>query len=203
MNARRQILLFLVLLSAEFVCAPAKAESLLDKLLEAQSVDVPRHFENDRSLDGVSVAEPKDPKETFKLESRLPALERYPCSNCHQANAESGSGSTESKAHWNVALNHAPGVLASCEFCHDRTDPSKLTAVGGERVDLEHAYILCEKCHYNVARDWRGGAHGKRIGNYTGLRVIRNCTGCHNPHSPKFPVRVPKTKTRFPGNGLR
>ena len=81
MNKPYLALLFFVALFSGFVCESAKSESLLDKLIEAQPVNVPRHFENDRSLDGVTIVEPKNPKEAFKLESRVPALERFPCSN--------------------------------------------------------------------------------------------------------------------------
>jgi cytochrome c2 len=36
-----------------------------------------------------------------------------------------------------------------------------------------------------------GGAHGKRISYWAGQRVVKNCTACHDPHSPRFKKRWP------------
>jgi hypothetical protein len=38
-----------------------------------------------------------------------------------------------------------------------------------------------------------GGAHGKRVTNWAGTRVVKSCTSCHDPHSPLFKKRWPKT----------
>jgi hypothetical protein len=199
----RKILLCATIMSLYATTSTALADSARKMPWERQQNEILPALDTEIFLDAIKIAAPKEAKEPFKLESRIPALSFYPCGNCHDSAADGIPGNTDTTAHWNIELNHAPAVLNSCTFCHVKSDPSKLIVLGGETVEIEHAYVLCEKCHYNAARDWRGGAHGKRLGNYTGLRVIKNCTGCHNPHSPKFESRLPKTMTQFPKNGLR
>jgi len=29
------------------------------------------------------------------------------------------------------------------------------------------------------------------LGGWAGPRVVQSCTGCHNPHDPLFPVKMP------------
>jgi hypothetical protein len=114
------------------------------------------------------------------------------CVGCHE-----GDGGRElmpsPTAHLTVKLSHPSGRLRNCFTCHAPENPGYLAAQDGSFASLDEAYRLCAGCHFTEAKDWAGGAHGKRLGGWQGERVILSCTGCHNPHHPKFPIRRPVT----------
>jgi hypothetical protein len=76
-----------------------------------------------------------------------------------------------------------------CFTCHDDKHQRKLRTFEGETIEFDEAYILCSQCHTNQARDWAFGAHGKRLDNWQGERVVYNCTACHYQHAPAFSSR--------------
>ncbi len=99
-------------------------------------------------------------------------------------------------AHLTVSLSHPngrSGRLRNCFTCHNPENPGTLVLQDGSTASLDEAYRLCAGCHFMQAEDWAGGAHGKRFAGWQGDRVILSCTGCHNPHSPLFPIRKPVT----------
>jgi hypothetical protein len=115
------------------------------------------------------------------------------CAECHEREGlrELMPSTT---AHLTVRLSHPGGYLRNCFTCHSPENPGYLTLQDGSLASLDEAYRLCAGCHYTQADDWAGGAHGKRLGGWqSDQRVILSCTGCHNPHSPKFPIRRPVT----------
>ena len=131
----------------------------------------------------------------YRVVARTDKLALFPCSECHTKplqNLRALSAAKGRASHWSVSVKHAsPGVM-DCETCH--AEPARmdqLWMLSGTPVSIDQAYLVCGQCHFKQARDWRGGAHGKRLGGWAPPRVIRNCTGCHNPHRPAIPSRWP------------
>ncbi len=136
----------------------------------------------------------------FEVASRTPELEQYPCAACH-ADGASPSPAREPDVHGDIQPVHPSAAGATCATCHTAEDPARLRAADGSPVGLDDAYLLCAGCHYQEADDWAGGAHGKRLAVWRGQRVVLNCTGCHDPHSPAFPQRIPHPGPRIPRTG--
>lgn len=129
----------------------------------------------------------------FRVLARKQAIERYKCTSCHGEKpvlVKQGLTLT----HGNVVINHGQGERAlSCIDCHHPEDRDYLEDKKGRKIDFDHSYQLCGQCHFRQKRDWLGGAHGKRVSNWAGDRVVYNCATCHDPHSPRFEKRFPAT----------
>lgn len=129
----------------------------------------------------------------FWTETRKDKMVRYKCSQCHN-NKPVSINKAGKIAHGSITLNHGEKEKPlSCYTCHDREERDKLVTEAGQMVDMDHSYALCGQCHFRQKKDWVGGAHGKRIKYWTGERVVRSCTSCHDPHSPRFKMRWPVT----------
>ena len=85
----------------------------------------------------------------------------------------------------------------SCSKCHNNQPVpiAQSAEMAHGTIALDHGSedrpLSCYTCHNK--KDWVGGAHGKRIANWAGQRVVKNCTACHDPHSPRFKKRWPAT----------
>ncbi|CAM2065268.1 Cytochrome-C7 domain-containing protein [Sulfidibacter corallicola] len=127
--------------------------------------------------------------EDYFVETRADQLMHAPCAQCH---SDAIPLENEPKAHWDIELQHAGSDTMTCTTCHD---PDKhmesLAYLKGGEVPFDHSYRLCGQCHFEQLRDWDGGSHGKRVAAWAGDRIVRNCTGCHDPHRPAFPKRWP------------
>ncbi len=130
---------------------------------------------------------------SFRVLARKDSISRYRCSVCHTdkvAQVRNGALFT----HADIVINHGEGDdRLVCIECHDEKARDYLVDKQGREIDFDHSYQLCGKCHFRQKRDWLGGAHGKRETYWAGERVIRNCTSCHNPHSPAFTTKMPET----------
>jgi hypothetical protein len=130
---------------------------------------------------------------SFRVLARKKKIERYKCSSCHTdkpVTAKMGLQLT----HSNVSLEHGQkGQALDCMDCHNSEDRDYLEDKKGRKIDFDHSYQLCGQCHFRQKRDWLGGAHGKRVSNWAGERVVNNCATCHDPHSPRFEKRYPAT----------
>ena len=130
----------------------------------------------------------------FRVLARKKMIGRYKCSSCHTekpVTVNQGYNLT----HGDITLNHGKEgqALSSCIDCHHDEERDFLEDKKGRKIDFDHSYQLCGQCHFRQKRDWLGGAHGKRVSNWAGDRVVFNCTTCHNPHSPRFEKRFPAT----------
>jgi len=129
----------------------------------------------------------------FRVLARKQDIHHFRCSVCHNdkpVRVQDGFLFT----HSDIKLNHGLGSnQLTCNECHSKSDRDFLVDKEGGKIDFDHSYQLCGKCHFRQKRDWLGGAHGKREKYWAGERVVRNCTSCHNPHSPAFPSRMPTT----------
>lgn len=129
---------------------------------------------------------------TFGVALRTPHIGQFPCASCHD-----GGQKAQVKMHVDIQLAHAGETVMDCDTCHTE-DRSHLKLNNGSKISFNHAYQLCSQCHFEQARDWRGGAHGKRLSNWDQQRVVENCTGCHNPHKPAFEQRLPHSSPKIP-----
>ncbi|MBM9603489.1 hypothetical protein [Desulfopila inferna] len=129
---------------------------------------------------------------TFRVLARKGKLDRSPCSACH-TDTEVKAQDSARLTHGDIVLNHGQSGALSCLDCHSREQKNLLEDREGNAIDLDHSYQLCGQCHFRQKSDWLGGAHGKRVSNWNGERVIFNCTTCHDPHSPRFEKRFPAT----------
>ncbi len=127
----------------------------------------------------------------FRTETRKDKMPRFSCSQCHNNKPVRVARAAEI-AHGEIALNHGSQARPlSCYTCHNKEERDFLVTEQGTKIDMDHSYQMCGQCHFRQKNDWVGGAHGKRISYWAGERVVKNCTGCHNPHSPRFEKRWP------------
>ena len=127
----------------------------------------------------------------FWTETRKDKMQRYSCSQCHNNKPVSVTRAAE-MAHGEIVLNHGSEARPlSCYTCHNKEERDFLVTEQGTKIDMDHSYQMCGQCHFRQKKDWVGGAHGKRISHWAGQRVVKNCTGCHDPHSPRFKKRWP------------
>ncbi|TNE47951.1 MAG: hypothetical protein EP343_17910 [Deltaproteobacteria bacterium] len=138
------------------------------------------------------------PRRSFFALPRTKALQRFPCSQCHDSTMKRGSMKRFRATHGSIQLQHATAGVLSCRSCHDVNNMNRLKTPTGLSVSFDQSHLLCGSCHSQQVKDWAGGAHGKRERFWQGVRVVRSCTGCHNPHKPKFGKRWPKAFFRIP-----
>lgn len=129
----------------------------------------------------------------FFTEARKNEIARYKCSLCHNNKTVSILNASDiSHADIKVVHGDKENILA-CDTCHSKADRDYLVTGKDSKIDLDHVYDMCGQCHFRQKKDWIGGAHGKRVTYWAGKRVVKNCTSCHDPHSPRFEKRWPKT----------
>ena len=107
----------------------------------------------------------------------LTKSDNWPCDTCHPAGAEDTGGEP---AHDVTLKGHdrlGKGKQA-CLQCHSSdAKPELLLALDGKTTPIEKEVApTCERCHFDVAKRWRAGAHG------SGAKC--NDTRCHDVHAP-------------------
>jgi hypothetical protein len=109
----------------------------------------------------------------------------FPCSDCHDRDAEVDRTRRELSQHDEIKLEH-DAEHRWCLDCHDEKERDKLRLASGDKIDFAESYKLCGQCHGDKYRDWRAGVHGRRTGQWNGKKTYLLCVHCHNPHSPQF-----------------
>lgn len=187
------LFLFAFFLAAALAVAVASEKSFLDEVKDTES-----KFDNDsvpliRAVTEKSVlAKEMYQGGSFRVLERKSQIGRFKCSSCHTDKPVLARNGLE-LTHGDVILNHGENNQLSCIDCHHKEDRDFLEDKKGNKIDYNYSYQLCGQCHFRQKQDWLGGAHGKRVTNWAGERVIFNCTTCHNPHSPRFEKRFPAT----------
>jgi hypothetical protein len=136
----------------------------------------------------------ENPPEVVAIEPRQELLPTFPCSSCHADLPQRPERRKLALFHTarNQELNHGDTEYW-CYQCHSARDIDKLVVIAsGQLVSYDEAYRLCGSCHGDKLRDWKAGVHGKAMGNWRGEKIRRSCTGCHNPHKPKFAALQPE-----------
>ncbi|MBC8439741.1 MAG: hypothetical protein H8D87_08650 [Deltaproteobacteria bacterium] len=135
----------------------------------------------------------KDQGGTFFTQARKSEIKRFRCSACHN-NKPVPIDNAARISHADIQVVHGDQETPlACNTCHSNAERDFLVAGEGTKIDLDHVYDMCGQCHFRQKKDWIGGAHGKRVTYWAGERVVKNCTSCHNPHSPRFEKQWPKT----------
>lgn len=181
---------------------PIRHHSVLERLSEENDPNDNAGLRSDRWLEGVRASRVRGmdlgEADTFLVENRTHVIERFPCGECHTVPLASmkSPDTTKKRAHWELELHHASGDVMSCMTCHTPDRMDSLSLLQGGRVSFDESYRLCAGCHSSQAKDWIGGAHGKRVGGWAPPRVIANCASCHNPHDPSWKPRFPARSSR-------
>ncbi len=168
----------------------SKTDSVIyDEEMLALMDDLKKALVDLRQNEELNNPQPASANETFVL-TRKPDLKSFPCSTCHDQVPDKLTDSQQD-AHWNIQLNHADAQVMNCASCHDLNKPDELVSLTGIEINFDHSYKVCAQCHSSQAKDWLGGAHGKRALGWVKPRTIYNCVSCHNPHQPQIQSRWP------------
>lgn len=128
---------------------------------------------------------------TFLIPDRKSKIKSFACTECHSKPLSKIKGKDYKKAHWDIELKHADLNTMNCVTCHDSENMDNLKSLTGNKIDFNRSYNLCSQCHTKQFKDWKGGAHGKKIGGWAPPRASMTCVNCHNPHKPAFEKRWP------------
>jgi hypothetical protein len=196
------LLLIVALMLTSQSCASSHAESAVVASVRAQddTATLLPAFEPPRPSGRETITVPASAETpAFETVARIPHMEGMPCSQCHNDPLEvviANRPKDQALSHWQVKMQHAPDTVMSCQTCHGAGNMDELVMLSGKPASLNEPYTVCAQCHATQAKDWAGGAHGKRLDGWAGKRVVENCTGCHNPHLPAFETRWPAQLNR-------
>ncbi|MBF0110907.1 MAG: hypothetical protein HQL76_17205 [Magnetococcales bacterium] len=121
------------------------------------------------------------------------------CVACHAWRQPDVQPRELKKPHDSLHLSHWPMPGPWCDRCHDPKTPRQLTGYGDRILSFGEAHLLCVECHGATVRDWRHGAHGKRVGSWQGPASILPCSSCHDPHRPAWKPIPPSAPPVPPG----
>ncbi len=131
------------------------------------------------------------------IEPRTSFWPTFPCSQCH-AKRKVDKRQRELVEFHTIRNEFSHGAARGwCYRCHFSGDLNKLV-VDGNPVSFNEPYKLCGSCHGSKLQDWRKGIHALTVGYWDGPRVRRSCTGCHDPHGPRFGQMVAESSPERP-----
>jgi len=193
------ILSFLIFTSCKNKSEESKYHSIIDKI-EAESQNYHGiSTSSDKYLEDIELIEITEGEHTFLIPERKSKIKSYSCTECHTESLEKLKKIKNfKKAHWDIKLIHADKNTMNCATCHSGNDMNNLKSLTNKKIDFNKSYKLCIQCHNTEFEDWKGGAHGKRLGGWAEPRASNSCVDCHNPHKPGFETRFPSwynTKT--------
>ncbi len=146
---------------------------------------------SDRFTNHIKTIEITEGNHSFLIPERKSQIQSFECSSCHTTDLEHMKSENGKRAHWDISINHANADVMSCLTCHNSNDMNTLNSITRQSVDLNLSYKVCMQCHTTQFEDWKGGAHGKKLGGWSTPRVSNSCVNCHNPHSPSHEKRWP------------
>ncbi|WP_245574769.1 cytochrome c3 family protein [Gaetbulibacter saemankumensis] len=142
-------------------------------------------------LEGLETIEISEGGQTFLIPERKSHIKSFACTECHSKPLAEMQEADIKKAHWDIKIVHANENTMNCVTCHNPSNMDELHSLTGKSIDFNNSYNLCSQCHSKQFEDWKGGAHGKRIGGWAPPRASMTCVNCHNPHQPHFESRWP------------
>ncbi|MBD0835613.1 cytochrome c3 family protein [Aestuariibaculum suncheonense] len=142
-------------------------------------------------IEGTRTIEITEGAHTFLIPERKGQIKSYACIDCHSKPLNQMQTEGLQKAHWDIKLDHANENTMNCVTCHNPNNMNNLRSLTENDIDFNNSYNLCAQCHSKQFEDWKGGAHGKRIGGWAPPRASFTCVNCHNPHKPHFESRWP------------
>ena len=114
----------------------------------------------------------------------------FPCSECHSPDDEVDRTPHVVDFHDTVHFDH-DAQNRWCLDCHDAQNRDMLHLADGRLLPFEESYKLCGQCHAQQLKQWKAGDHGRRTGNWNGMKQYLLCASCHDPHSPSFKPLAP------------
>jgi hypothetical protein len=121
-------------------------------------------------------------------------LDMFACIDCHKGLKVNTARRVLTQTHKDFVFDH-PGFQAGskwCYYCHSTGAFDKLILDNGSLISYAQSYSLCVQCHPQNYREWEMGIHGKRIGEWNGVKQHLSCINCHNSHSPSIKPVEPK-----------
>jgi len=115
----------------------------------------------------------------------------FPCSDCHADQETNPERRVLEDMHEDIKIINHNEEERWCLDCHNPDDRDFLRLASGRLVSFEESYYLCGQCHGTIFRDWKAGIHGRRTGEWNGVKTYRLCVHCHNPHQPRFQPIAP------------
>ena len=186
---------FIALVIFTYACGHSEGEhhSLKDKIEEESTHFKEVPISSEKYLEGINTVSVTENGKTFLIPERTGNIKSFKCTECHTQplNEMNLNSDKTKKAHWNIELVHAGENVMNCMSCHTANNMDTLHSFTGKSIDFNHSYQLCGQCHSKQLKDWKGGAHGKRLGGWANPRVTQTCVNCHNPHQPAFQPRWP------------
>lgn len=147
---------------------------------------------SEKYLEGIKTIEITEGEHTFLIPERKSQITSYACTECHSKPLTQMQGKDAKNAHWDIKLVHANKNTMNCITCHNPDNMDNLRSLTGNNIDFNNSYNLCNQCHTNQFKDWKGGAHGKRLAGWAPPRASMTCVNCHNPHKPHFESKWPE-----------
>lgn len=184
-------LLFLV--SISFSCKHHENEyhSITDKIKAESKNYRGTSISSEDYIGDIETMEITEGEHTFLIPERKSQIKSYNCTECHTKPLEQMQTNDIKRAHWDIDLIHANEITMNCVTCHNGNDMDNLKSITNKSIDFNKSYQLCNQCHTKQFEDWKGGAHGKRIGGWAPPRASLTCVNCHNPHKPQIESRWP------------
>ncbi|TYA78508.1 multiheme c-type cytochrome [Seonamhaeicola marinus] len=168
-----------------------KYHSVTDKIEEESKHYHGTSISSERFLEDIKTIEITEGEHKFLIPERKSQIKSYACTECHTKPLDQFQSKDGKKAHWDIKLNHANENTMNCVTCHNGNDMDNLKSLTGNQIDFNLSYNVCNQCHTKQFEDWKGGAHGKKIGGWAPPRASMTCVNCHNPHEPHFESRWP------------
>ena len=136
----------------------------------------------------------------FKVQARkVDDIPKFPCSDCHKKMEVNHRPHVMTKDHEDLIVDHANDRLW-CTDCHSGKGLDFLVSRRGNPIDMDLGYLQCGECHFDQLKDWEFGVHGRRVGLFSGERVLRTCTECHNAHQPQIKPLKPNAPPQYRAN---
>jgi uncharacterized CHY-type Zn-finger protein len=123
----------------------------------------------------------------------------FPCNDCHGDMEPNTQRRELVDMHDDILFDH-DSENRWCLACHDTYQRDSLRLADGRLLGFNDSFKLCGQCHGPKYRDWRLGIHGKRTGEWNGVKQYYLCVNCHDPHSPRFRSLEPLPPPRRPEN---
>lgn len=128
-------------------------------------------------------------------------LSDFKCYTCHERGVKPELKFDEQhrvivpEEHENIVMGHGSHNRNNhCFNCHNENNRETFHIRDGRELAFTESSTLCGSCHGPTMRDWEAGAHGRISGYWDrrkGPASRLDCVNCHDPHSPRIPVRAP------------
>lgn len=188
------IIVCAIMITSIFSCSheSEKHHTLVDKIHEESAHYEGSSHSSEEYLSEMNLIEVTEGEHHFLIPERKSEIKSFECTECHTKALDKMQTKDTKKAHWDINLAHANINTMECTTCHNSTDMDELKSLTGKTIDFNQSYQLCGQCHHKEFKDWKGGAHGKKIAGWAPPRASKTCVNCHNPHAPSFKSKWPE-----------